>query len=79
MIPVVMGNEQHVQLRQVFRPAYAGAGKGLFQEGKRRGMVAQDRIDQQAPAPKLHIPGTVPQPEDEVMGGQGAQIGFDDR
>ena len=42
-------------------------------------MVAQDRIDQQAPAPKLHIPGTVPQPEDEVMGGQGAQIGFDDR
>ena len=67
MIPVVMRNQQAVDIRHVMNGVRGGSGKGLCAEGYRRGIGAEYRVDEQAAASKLNKKRGMAQPQNCIL------------
>lgn len=67
MIPVVMRNQQAVDIRHVMNGVRGGSGKGLCAEGYRRGIGAEYRVNEYAAAAELDEKGGMPKPQNSIL------------
>ena len=68
VIPVIVGDEQSVNVGHVLRRAGRASGKGPRAERHRRGVIAEHRINEQALAAQLEKKAGMPEPDHEVFG-----------
>ena len=77
MIPMVVGNEQRVDVRHIRRRIDVTARKGRVAARQGRGVLAEHRVDKQTVAAQLHEIRGMSQPDNHIrVAVQGAQVGL---
>ena len=80
MIVVIVRDNQQVDFRHAFSAPRILPGKGFIQKRERRGIVAEHRVNQDAFARELQVPGGVTKPHQGVLlQRQARKIGFHQR
>lgn len=69
MIPVIVGDQQAVDVRQVMDGAGGGSGKGFRAEGNGGGVVAEHGVDEKSMTSQLQKEGGMSQPDDKILRG----------
>ena len=64
---MVVGDDQHVNVRNVFRRVYVASRKGLIDEGQGRCPAAEYRVDENLLAVQLHAVGGMSHPDDNIL------------